>query len=374
MLCFGLLIVVGSTLIIADDPTSTQLEKVRSRIEDLERRLADLTRETEDVAAERERLTAELELAEARVQENELTLEHSRAEVAKTRDEVASLAEELTTRRELLRYHLEMVALLGRPGPLQLMFDVARQGDLEQAVGTVATLTAGQVRLVEEYNEVRAQHAARLAALSQIVERAQREAVQLKERRSELAATEARVEARLQLLQRSQQATGVRLADLREREQALQRLMSVLASRERITGQGDIRRYRGALPWPVEGSIAQTFGRHYLPKYTTYTVCNGLRFRVESGAPVRAVFPGIVAFARHFKGYGNMVVVDHGHDVYSLAAGLGTIHVRLNQSVTMGLPLGLASPPKDGGNVYFEIRVEEQPRDPRRWLQLEEEQ
>lgn len=372
MLCFGLLLIVGPTLIIADDPTSIQLENVRSRIEILERRLAELTKETEDVAEERERLTAELELAEARVQENELTLEQSKVEVANTRNEVALLAEELTTRRELLRYHLEMVALLGRPGPLQLMFDVASQGDLEQAIGTVATLTAGQVRLVEEYNEVRAQHAARLAALSQIVEQAQREAVQLKDRRSELATTQARVEARLQQLQRSQQATGVRLADLREREQALQRLIGVLASRERITGRVDIRRYRGALPWPVEGSITQIFGRHYIPKYTTYTVCNGLRFWVDSGAPVRAVFPGIVAYARHFKGYGNMVVVDHGHDVYSLAAGLGTIHVRLDQNVTMGLPLGLASPPKEGGNIYFEIRVEEQPRDPRRWLQLEE--
>jgi septal ring factor EnvC (AmiA/AmiB activator) len=93
---------------------------------------------------------------------------------------------------------------------------------------------------------------------------------------------------------------------------------------------------------------------------------------VPSGAPVEAVFPGVVAFARHFKGYGNMVVVDHGHGVYSLVAGLGTIHVRVNQSVTMGLRLGLAAPPSDDGNLYVEIRVGGEPQDPRRWLQLEE--
>ena len=148
--------------------------------------------------------------------------------------------------------------------------------------------------------------------------------------------------------------------------------MGVLASRERMTGKEDIRRYRGALPWPARGRVVQTFGRHYLPKYSTYTVCNGLRFDVDSGSPVRAVFPGVVAFARHFKGYGNMVVIDHGHEIYSLAAGLGTIHVRLNQNVTIGLQLGLAAPPKEDGNFYFEIRVAEEPQDPRRWLQLEE--
>jgi septal ring factor EnvC (AmiA/AmiB activator) len=80
----------------------------------------------------------------------------------------------------------------------------------------------------------------------------------------------------------------------------------------------------------------------------------------------------VVAFAQHFKGYGNMVVVDHGNDVFSLVAGLATIHVRLNQSVTMGLRLGLAAPPSEDGNLYFEIRVNEEPQDPRRWLQLEE--
>jgi septal ring factor EnvC (AmiA/AmiB activator) len=77
-----------------------------------------------------------------------------------------------------------------------------------------------------------------------------------------------------------------------------------------------------------------------------------------------------VAYARHFKGYGNMVVLDHGGGVYSLVAGLATIHVRVDQRVTMGMRLGLAPPPSDDGNIYLEFRVGEKPEDPRRWLQL----
>ena len=92
----------------------------------------------------------------------------------------------------------------------------------------------------------------------------------------------------------------------------------------------------------------------------------------DSMEEVKAVFPGVVAYARHFKGYGNMVVVDHGHDVYSLVAGLATIHARLDQRVAMGTRLGLAAPPTDEGNLYIEIRVGNTPEDPRRWLQLAE--
>jgi septal ring factor EnvC (AmiA/AmiB activator) len=116
--------------------------------------------------------------------------------------------------------------------------------------------------------------------------------------------------------------------------------------------------------------VVQGFGRQRQPKYDTYTVCNGLRFAAPSGSEVSAVFSGVVAYAAHFKGYGNMVVLDHGNDVYSLVAGLATIHVRVDQRVTMGMRLGLASPPVEGGNVYLELRVAKKPEDPRRWLQL----
>jgi septal ring factor EnvC (AmiA/AmiB activator) len=356
----------------AATPTNLQLETVQIRIEELEQRLARLAVESAGVAAERERLNAEYELARARVEENELTLQQTQVELGEIRGEVSRLAADLVSRQDVLRLHLEMAALLGRPGPLQLMFDAAQNGQFEEAVSTIAVLTTGQVRLLEEYNDLRARHAARLAALSQIMQQSRQEARDLSSRRRELEQTQKRVEARLSQLTRSKADTGMQLADLREREQALQRLIGVLASRERLTGKEDIRRYRGALPWPADGEVVLSFGRHYLPKYSTYTVCNGIRFDVSSGAPVRAVFPGMVAFARHFKGYGNMVVVDHGRGVYSLVAGLATIHVRLNQRVTMGLRLGLASPPKEDGNVYFEIRVGEDPQDPRRWIQLEE--
>jgi len=356
----------------AVDASSDQLETVRARIRSLEAQLERLDAETSAAAREQETLTAELDLAEARVRENELVLEASRSEAEQLRAQTAALAEELVARRALVARHLEMTALLGGPGPLQLLFDAARGGDLEAAVSTVATLTAGQVRLLEEYDQLTARHAERLAELSVILERAQEESRALDQRRSELQAVQARVDARLRRLEQSQRATGDRLADLRQREAALGRLMDVLASRERLTGREDVRRYRGALPWPVEGEVVQAFGRHYLPKYATYTVCNGLRFNARSGAPVLAVFQGTVAYAQHFKGYGNMVVIDHGNEVYSLAAGLASIHVRVDQRVEMGTRVGLAAPPEDEGNVYFEIRAAGTPQDPRRWLQLAE--
>lgn len=349
-----------------------QLGKVRSEIRTLEQRLASLDAEAMTVREERERLQAELELARARVLENELLLTRSRDEIVRIRSGLEALSTELEQRHGALLHHLEMLALLGGPGPLQLLADAMAGGDLERATATVSVLTAGHLRLLEEYDQLQRERSERLAELSRIIAAAEREALQLVERRAELTETRERVESRLGELDRSQRSAGNRLEDLRQREQALERLMGLLATRDRPPANDDIRRYRGALPWPVPGRVVRGFGRHYLPRYATYTVCNGLRLSVASGTPVQSVFPGVVAYAQFFKGYGNMVVVDHGHGVYSLVAGLATLHVRLDHRVTMGTRLGQASPPSDDGNLYFEIRVGETPQDPRRWLQLED--
>ena len=367
---FLCVMLAGAGVAAASSPTDDQLHELRMRIDQLESQLGSLAAETESVAEERQRLDAELELADAKVREVELLLEQSGQEAALLREETLALAAELEERRVLLDRHLEIMALLGSPGPMQLFFDAYKGGDLEAAVGTVAVLTAGQFKLVEEYHEVRTRHSARLAELSQTLGQTKDEARQLELRRNELDGVRRKVALRLRDLERTRVSTGARLDDLREREAALERLVGVLSSRDRFTGQDDIRAYRGALPWPVDAPVVQGFGRQKLQNYSAYTVCNGLRFSVPGSTPVNAVFPGVVAYARHFKGYGNMVVLDHGQDVYSLVAGLGTIHVRVDQSVTMGMRLGLASPPAEGGNVYLEFRVGQKPEDPRRWLQL----
>lgn len=351
---------------------SDQLERVRQRIGTLDERLSKLEAESTTRREERERLDAELELAEARVREIELILGRSRTEAERVAAQIADLTDDLQRHRELLEGHVQIAALLGRPGMLQLVFDGVRGGDLEGALNTIVVFTSGQVRLVEEYGSLQRRRSEQLAELSRVLSRATGEVDVLASRRRALEMTRRQVEDVIRRLDRSRRSASSELDELRQRERALKRLMTVLSDQPRFTGVDDIRQYRGALPWPASGLVVREFGRRYLPKYSTYTVCNGLWFDVASGAEVVAVFPGEVAYARFFKGYGNMVVIDHGHEVYSLAAGLATIHVRVNQRVNMGLRIGLASPKAEGGNTYFEIRVGKKPQDPRRWLQLEQ--
>ncbi len=370
--CLALCLAVAPVYARPASPEQSQLQAIRTRIRALQTRLERLHGKVSDAAAERDRLKIALELARARVQELELQLTHSRDEILRLRKESDQLAEDLASRREVLAASLQMAALLGRPGSLRLFVDSVRGGDLEQMLDSVTVLTAGQARLMQEYEALRLKRRERLGKLSRTMEIARAEADSLEARRRELTEVEHKAEERLKKLERQERRAQTTLDDLNERAAALERLMVRLEGRTRLEPDEDIRRYRGALPWPAVGRIAESFGRHRLPQYATYTVCNGIRLDVPSGTRPESVFPGEVAFARYFKGYGNTVVLDHGHGVYSVTAGLATILVRVGQRVPIGAAIGVVGKTASGGNLYFEIRAGGRAVNPLHWLQLKE--
>jgi septal ring factor EnvC (AmiA/AmiB activator) len=119
----------------------------------------------------------------------------------------------------------------------------------------------------------------------------------------------------------------------------------------------------------VDGRVRAGFGRRKHPRFDTYTVHNGIEIEAAPEVEVRAVHEGRVVFAERFRGYGLMVVVDHGAKHHSLYAHLAEVAVEPGQEVAEGATLGRADPGGDEGpGVYFEMRYQGRPEDPLDWL------
>jgi septal ring factor EnvC (AmiA/AmiB activator) len=133
---------------------------------------------------------------------------------------------------------------------------------------------------------------------------------------------------------------------------------------------GGFARLRGRLPRPADGRIAVGFGKVVNPRFRTVTVQNGVDIAVPRGEPVRAVAPGRVVHAGWFKGYGNLVIVDHGDGFHTLVAHLDSMTAAAGEDVEAGTPLGTAgdSGSLKGPGLYFELREKGRPVDPRAWL------
>jgi septal ring factor EnvC (AmiA/AmiB activator) len=126
---------------------------------------------------------------------------------------------------------------------------------------------------------------------------------------------------------------------------------------------------RGKLALPVRGEIASRFGKQRPEGGTTW---KGLFIRAAEGAEVRAVAGGEVVFADWLRGFGNLLVVDHGDDFLSVYGNNQSLLKEVGQRVAPGEVVATVG--NTGGNpesgLYFELRHQGQAFDPIRWVRL----
>ncbi len=100
----------------------------------------------------------------------------------------------------------------------------------------------------------------------------------------------------------------------------------------------------------------------------------GIQIAAPAGTPIRAVAKGLVRYADWFKGYGKLVILDHGKGYYSLYAQAAELNVAEGTEVAQGQILGTVGDTGSlyadqwGTSLYFEIRHDGLPEDPVRWL------
>jgi septal ring factor EnvC (AmiA/AmiB activator) len=120
----------------------------------------------------------------------------------------------------------------------------------------------------------------------------------------------------------------------------------------------------------VSGTIISPFGRHRNKEFNAVVENSGIQIKAAMGTPFRAVGSGLVRYADWFKGYGKLVILDHGEGYYSLYAQASELSVSEGQTVVSGQVLGSVGDTGSlvGESLYFEIRKNGVPQDPVRWL------
>ena len=127
---------------------------------------------------------------------------------------------------------------------------------------------------------------------------------------------------------------------------------------------------KGLLKMPVKGKIISFFGPFKNTKYNTVNFRSGIDIQTERGEPVRAVGSGKVLFADWFKGYGNMLIIDHGNHYYTVYANIEELFKAKGAMVETGDVIATAGDTGSfiGPKLYFEIRYRGEPLDPVRWI------
>ncbi len=328
----------------------TDLEVVRSREDSLEDRL--------NVAR------AELALQQAKVSEADQALALADARVEEARTKISSLEAQLDGVRGDLRRRLVGLYRLGGQGFLRLFLAMEGRENLLPSIRQLRFLVRRDRLTIDRYVQVRDQLSEQREVLEQQLAEAEAWRGQEVERRDELKKIERRRQKLLKQVAEERRNLMARTDALQEKERKLLRFMNDLVGSEAPPLDGaPVQEFRGVLDWPARGEVVAEFGPRKDPRYKTEVPHHGIDLKLDQGTKVRAVFPGEVVYASEFEGYGPMVVVHHPGRVFTLYAGLELVNVDKGVMLSLGDVVGLSAE-----LLYFEIRVENEPQNPRQWL------
>ena len=346
----------------------------RARTEALARRaterLQSLQREADRLAAEERSLLNDVKKLEIDRQIRAEELKRVDADAAKVQADLdatgaRAAALERTSRDEApqLRARLVEIYKLGEARYLRLLLSTPDLRRIGQSTRTVAALA----KLDRE----------RIASHARTLDELKRERRTLEDRQAQLAALRGAAEKAGIAAQRATQAKSALIRDIDSRrdmnaqlagelqgaQQKVQAALRDLTAGGAAAGEPSLplKPFRGDLEWPVAGTVARRFGRG--------PTANGMEIAAAEGAEARAIHEGTVAFAGPFSGFGNLVILDHGSQAFSLYGDLLDIGVKKGDRVEHGRRVGTVGATSSGGSgLYFELRVDGQPVDPLQWL------
>lgn len=149
------------------------------------------------------------------------------------------------------------------------------------------------------------------------------------------------------------------LKDLLARLEAESRRQKQMRPAESAVPTGAFMAAKGRIPYPVKGNIVKKYGE----MTEAGIAAKGITIQTRSNAQVISPYDGTVLFAGPFRGYGQLVIIEHGDGYHTLLAGIGRLDTSVGQSLLAGEPVGIMVA-QTQPTLYIELRKNGQPINP----------
>lgn len=351
---------------------ATKLKQLRERIGGIKQKLGALRGEqntVQDALASNEReignVTAELRRLE---QEGRQAQENIR----KLQQERNSHQHDLDKQHSTLANELQAAYMAGKQERIKLLLNQEDPAAMSRMLVYHGYFTRARAARIQDYRAT----LERLATLEEQLLAQQAEAKQLhvqqQEKSARLAAEQDKRRTILARLKQQLRDKQTELSTLEKDEQRLQQLVTslqqALAEIPPETGTyQSLQELKGKLRWPVAGRITRNYGaRQASGKLRS----RGVQIATQAGADVHAIAGGRVAFADWLRGFGLLLIIDHGAGYMSLYGQNSSLYKRVGDRVARGEVVAAAG--SSGGQaqsgLYLELRKDGRPFNPGSWF------
>jgi septal ring factor EnvC (AmiA/AmiB activator) len=340
--------------------------RIDERLRALQKEGEALAQQAQTLVGELRQLEIERDLRALEAREAEAAVAEAQRAIAATTERLGALEAQRQAQLPDLEQQLVDIYKRGRTTYARLLAGAGGLREFARATRAVAALAAINERRVAEHRRTLDTLAEEKAAL-------ERHAADLRTRdaaaRRARAAADRAVAAHNALIAQIDSRRDLAARYVGELQVAYNRLQQQLAAGR--TGEAvavPLAPFRNALEWPVNGRVTGRFGQA-AGRLGGTAVRNGVEIAAPEGTPVRAIHDGTVGHAEPFTGFGNLVIVEHDAENYSLYGYLGSVAVSRGDAVGAGDELGrVGLAPAGPPALYFELRIDGRSVDPLQWL------
>ncbi|MFZ4855361.1 MAG: murein hydrolase activator EnvC family protein [Desulfuromonadaceae bacterium] len=309
----------------------------------------------------------------------------------KTGRDIQRVTEEAHRKRMEIERRLSSLYKAGELGALRMFFSAESFPQLAENIRYMKSILENDKRIFDEYNlkidQLKSlksdleRDALKKERIMSGIEQKKREIETEKIRKADYLGKVRQDRKNYETSLKELQANASRLQEMLTRLEALSRRklssrhekpgskLKPLADLPPVPDRG-FASQKGRMNIPVRGAILESYGKHKHPEFNSYTFSKGLSISASSGTEIKAVYEGTVIFSDYFKGFGNMMVVDHGGGYFSLYAHASRLSKKVGVEVARHETIGAVGDvdSNKGSMLYFEIRHQGKPVDPAEWV------
>jgi len=381
---------ISASLAVAQNPKD-ELSGVKREIK-AQKQLITKTRKVEAVVStELKEILRNLDQKEADLGRMNRDLQGVETNLDRTGREIQKVTEEANRKRSEIERRLASLYKAGELGALRMFFSAESFPQLAENIRYMKSILENDKRIFDEYNQKIDQlkslktdlerDAAKKTRIVSNIEQKKREIEEEKSKKAQYLGKVRQDRKSYEASLKELQANASRLQTMITRLDALSRRK--LSSRHEKPGAKQkplaelppvpdrgFASQKGRMALPVRGTILESYGKHKHPEFNSFTFSKGVSISAPSGAEIKAVYEGTVIFADYFKGFGNMIIVDHGGGYFSLYAHASRLTKKVGAEVSRHETIAAVGDvdSSKGSMLYFEIRHQGKPVDPAGWV------
>lgn len=347
-----------------------EYKKIQREINEHKEKLEEVKRREYSVLTDIEKTNRQLSVAESELRKCRKRLMNTESNISRVEAEIFLNKSSIERHREWIKRKLRAMQKYGRTADIVMLFlsadDISQLMRSGKSLQYIAVYEHRVMNTYKENLEVLHEKERQLMTLrTELMKNKEK----VKAEEASLAEKKKNKEMLLASVKKEKSSYTKMLKELKDASKKLLEIIRESEKADAFSAKG-FSRLKGKLPWPVEGKVAIPYGSQKDPQFSTPIFRSGAYIQSGADSFAKAVYNGRVVFAEWFKGYGQLVIVNHGDGYHTLYGSLSEIFAKVGDIIKVKQVIGRvgSSGILNAPGLYFELRYKGKPLDPLQWL------